>query len=284
MSYIAYLQKTIDYIEENLKEPLSIDDCAREAGFSKFHFHRLFGIYVGVPVMEYIRKRRLYNAMMDVCNGKKIIDIAVEYGYSSERTFRRAFQQEFGQIPSSCRNAKYAIPSKPVLTELLNQLYGGITMEYLSEVRIDSLDAMTVASAIRISSNPEDEVITFMSQWAEQNGIGANSRSFGFDVPVTEEEQKKGFRGYEYWITTKENVTLAEGVSLKQIEGCKYAILRITEPFVDPFERIPAGWRTLAGWVNSRGYKASCDKERYWLEEKIEIDGKTYMDVYFPIE
>ncbi|MNJ05076.1 hypothetical protein D3C73_1661650 [compost metagenome] len=67
------------------------------------------------------------------------------------------------------------------------------------------------------------------------------------------------------------------------MEGCKYAVLRITEPFADPFERIPLGWKQLAGWVNSKGYKASCDSERYWLEEKLELGDSVFMDLYFPI-
>lgn len=283
MNYFEHLQKTIDYIEENLKESITIDDCAHVVGFSKFHFHRLFSLIVGYSVMEYIRKRRLYYAMVDVLCGKRILDVALEYGYSSERTFSRAFQQEFGQIPSRCRNSRYAIPSKPVLTQILNSAHGGFLMDYFSEVRIDKLNCMTVASARRISNNPEDEAVTYMTKWAEKTGIG-NSRRFGFDIPVTEEEQNRGLRGYEYWVSVDENVLTPDDITLKNVEECKYAILRITDPFIDPFERIPMGWKKLASWVNSKGYKTSCEKERYWLEEVLEIEGLVIMDIYFPIE
>ncbi|MNC51914.1 Regulatory protein SoxS [compost metagenome] len=64
--------------------------------------------------MEYVRKRRLGYAMLDVMNGRRILDIALDYGYSSERSFSRGFQQEFGQLPSNCRGAGYAMPPKPV--------------------------------------------------------------------------------------------------------------------------------------------------------------------------
>lgn len=138
---IECLQQTIDYIEENLRKPISIDDCAYVAGFSKYHFHRLFGLYVGTSLMEYIRRRRLSYAMLDVLHGRRILDIAIEYGYSSERSFTRAFQQQFGQVPSRCRKAKYQLPAKPVLTATPKLLHGGILMNYLSEARMTVLTA-----------------------------------------------------------------------------------------------------------------------------------------------
>lgn len=283
MSHLEYLQKAIDFVEENLNKDITIDDCAFAAGFSKYHFHRLFGIYVGVPLMEYIRKRRLCHAMADITHGKRILDVALEYGYGSERSFCRAFLQEFGQTPSKCRNVKYSIPPKPILSEL-GPMNGGIRMDYLSDIRIDNLATMTVASAVRISKEPEDDVIKFMEQWATKAGIGPGARRFGFDVPVSDQEQKDGLRGYEYWVAVDDGVSVSDGIKLKKVEGCKYAVLRITDPFVDPFERIPLGWKKLVAWVNEKGYQTSCDKERYWPEEVIEVDGVTHMDIYFPIE
>ena len=284
MGNIEYLQRTIEYIEDHLKQPLTIDDCAQVACFSKYHFHRIFGMVVGFTLMEYVRKRRLYHAMVDVLQGKRILDIALDYGYNSERAFSRAFLQEFAQIPSQCRNIKYSIPPKPVLAEMIDQMNGGIAMDYLSDVRIGNLDEMTVASAVRISKDPEDEVIAYLNDWAEKTGVGAGARRFGFDVPISDEEQSNGLRGYEYWVVVEQAVDVPDDVQLKKVEGCKYAILRITDPFANPFERIPAGWKQLVAWVDSKGYKTSRDRERYWLEEVVEVDGKVYMDVYFPIE
>lgn len=284
MGYAEYLQKTIDHIEENLTKPISIEECADVAGFSKFHFHRLFAMVVGLPVMEYIRKRRLCHAMADLLQGRRIIDIAMKYGYGSERTFSRAFRQEFGRLPSSCRSGTYSIPPKPVLAAILNPLYGGFSMDYLSEVRIGMLDSMTVASASRVSPTPEDDVMAYMTEWGQKAGIGPDVRNFGFDIPITEEEQSRGLRGYEYWISVAKDIALPDDVTLKHVEEGKYAILRITDPFIDPFERIPLGWKKLAGWVNSKGYKSTCSKERYWLEEVLETDGTTVMDIYFPVD
>lgn len=284
MSYFEYLQKSIDFIEENVKQEITIEECANVAGFSKYHYYRLFGMYVGTSVMEYVRKRKLAYAMYDVCQGKRILDVALDFSYSSERSFSRAFQQEFGSNPSNFRGVNYSIPKKLALDRIKINTYGGKQMDNIySDVRFESLDTMFVASAKVVSSNPEEEVIAFLTNWIKENGIDSQARTFGFDIPVSEEEKYKGLRGYEYWVNVKENTPVNKGMVLKKVEGCKYAVLRITNPFSNPFDTIPNGWKKLVEWVNSKGYKASCDKERFWLEEVIEIDGVTYMDVFFPI-
>ncbi len=288
MSYVGYLQKTIDYIEENIKQPITIDDCAEAAGFSKYYFYRLFTIFVGVPLMEYVRKRRLAYAMQDVNRGRRIIDIALDFGYGSERAFCRAFQREYGESPMKFRNKYYAIPEKLILKENESISWGGISMEYnFSDVGIKKMDTMYVASSYVISHDPEADVINFMTEWMKNNNIDIKSRQFGFDIPVSEEQSQKGLRGYEYWVKLKENTDVGEGVKLKKIDGCNYATLRITNPFSNPFEVIPAGWKRLAEWVSSNGYMHNSSKgcrEKYWLEEKLEENGITYMDLYFPLD
>jgi len=284
VGYIEYLQKSIDFIEENVKQEITIEECASAAGFSKYHYYRLFGMYVGVSVMDYVRKRKLAYAMHEICQGKRILDVALDYNYSSERSFSRAFLQEFGDNPSKFRNVNYSIPKKTDLKEFNINMFGGKQMDSIfSDVRFESLDTTFVASAKVVSSNPEEEVITFLIEWSKENGIDPKARKFGFDIPVSEEEKSKGLRGYEFWVNVSENTPVSKGVVIKKVEGCKYAVLRITDPFSDPFDTIPRGWKTLVEWVNDKGYKASCDKERYWLEEDLEIDGTTYMDIYFPI-
>jgi AraC family transcriptional regulator len=285
MGYIQYLQRSIDYIENNIREPLSIDDCANAAGFSRYHFYRLFGTYTGISVMEYVRKRRLAHAMHDVSMGKRVLDIALDFNYGSERAFRRAFCQEFGDNPSKFRGIHYSVP--PGINLLNQSLFnkpGGFKMDSIySDVRFVDLPEMLVASGTAISRSPEDDVIAFMNRWAENNNISPEARKFGFDVPVTEEQQKKGLRGYEYWISVDPGMSASSGVKLKNIKGCRYAVLRITEPFSDPFELIPNGWRKLVDWINSNGFKNSICDDRYWLEEIISENNATYMDLFFPI-
>src|SRR5690554_1588297 len=80
---VELLQKSIDYIEENLKTDITIMEIAQHAGFSVYHFCRLFSNYIGMPVAAYMTKRRLYHGIYDIQAGKKTIDVALEYGFNT---------------------------------------------------------------------------------------------------------------------------------------------------------------------------------------------------------
>lgn len=119
LSYYINLQKAIDYIESNLKRNVSLGQIAEVAGYSIPHFYRVFCGMVGCPVKEYVRKRKLSNAMFDIVTSKRsIIDIALEYGFESHEVFTRSFKLIYGMPPSSFR--KFNI--EPILYEKINLL------------------------------------------------------------------------------------------------------------------------------------------------------------------
>jgi len=70
MDYIRIIQRSIDHIEENLKTQLTANELAEHAGFSLFHYYRIFQQYVGMPVMQYIVRRRLAHAIYEIQCGK----------------------------------------------------------------------------------------------------------------------------------------------------------------------------------------------------------------------
>jgi len=104
MSYIDSLEKALNYIENNLNNEIDLAALAKEAGYSLYHFQRIFKGAVGDSVKEYIRKRRITEAAKEIANTKKpIIDIGVKYGYQSREAFTRAFEKEYGRNPSEIR-------------------------------------------------------------------------------------------------------------------------------------------------------------------------------------
>lgn len=92
--------KSLDYIEKNLKEPLNSADIAKYAGYSVYHFSRIFKKEMKMSVMEYVTKRRLVRASYEISSGRRILDTALDYGYESHSGFTRAFQREFGFSPA----------------------------------------------------------------------------------------------------------------------------------------------------------------------------------------
>lgn len=101
---IQKLNEMIDYIEEHLTDDISLEDIARFAYFSLPHIHRIFKYLMDYTLKEYIRKRRLSEAAIDLINSDmKIIDIAMKYQYNSNESFTRAFKHFFGITPVEYR-------------------------------------------------------------------------------------------------------------------------------------------------------------------------------------
>ena len=98
------IQITVDYIEEHLSEDIKIEDLAKLASLSQFYYQRLFGRLVKKPVNEYIKLRRLAKASAALQDkSKRILDIALDSGFSSHETLTRVFKDAFGMTPEEYR-------------------------------------------------------------------------------------------------------------------------------------------------------------------------------------
>ena len=94
------IQKSIDYIEENLRTEISATELAEMAHISLFHYYRLFQQATGMPVMQYILRRRLLHGVYAIKQGSSKIDAALLYGFDTYAGFYKAFCREFGSTPS----------------------------------------------------------------------------------------------------------------------------------------------------------------------------------------
>lgn len=105
------INQLLNYIEAHLEESLTISDLAKIAGYSEYHFARLFKSRMNVTIMEYVCKRRLIKASEEILAGEKIIDVAFKYGWQSHSGFTKAFTKEFGFCPSLLRAMKMSVES-----------------------------------------------------------------------------------------------------------------------------------------------------------------------------
>ncbi len=96
----AIIQQGLDYIEENLQTQITAAELAEMAGFSLFHYYRLFQQATGLPVMQYILRRRLLHGVYAISKGSTKIDAALLYGFDTYAGFYKAFCREFGSTPS----------------------------------------------------------------------------------------------------------------------------------------------------------------------------------------
>jgi AraC family transcriptional regulator len=98
------VDKALWYIESHLREEITLDEIARNAGVSRFHLTKAFGFSTGYSVMRYVRGRRLSQAARALANGNgNIMGLALDIGYRSHEAFSRAFREQFGLSPHEVR-------------------------------------------------------------------------------------------------------------------------------------------------------------------------------------
>ena len=94
------IQQGLDYIEENLQAEITAAELAEMAHVSLYHYYRLFQQATGLPVMQYILRRRLLHGVYAMKQGSGKTEAALSYGFDTYAGFYKAFCREFGSTPS----------------------------------------------------------------------------------------------------------------------------------------------------------------------------------------
>ncbi|MFB6671165.1 GyrI-like domain-containing protein [Streptomyces sp. NPDC057684] len=124
------LNEAMDHIERHLDQRIEITELARIAATSEYHFRRMFSALAGLPLSEYIRRRRLTVAGAEVLSGERtLLEIAVRHGYGSGEAFARAFRGLHGVGPGEARRTGAALRSQPRMSFRLI-VEGSSTMQY----------------------------------------------------------------------------------------------------------------------------------------------------------
>jgi AraC family transcriptional regulator len=140
MDWLTRMNRAMDYIEMNLTGEIELSEVARKACCSSFQFQRMFPFVTNVTLAEYIRRRRLTLAAIELQNSDvKVIDIALKYGYESPVSFARAFQLLHGVTPAIARQEGIALKAYPRLSFLIS-IKGVEAMDY----RIETKEAFRV--------------------------------------------------------------------------------------------------------------------------------------------
>ena len=129
MEWLKRMNDALSYMEDNLDAEISFEKAAQIACSSQYHFQRMFSYIVGVPLSEYLRRRRLTKAAFDLQGGDKVIDVALRYGYESPTAFNRAFQTLHGMSPSSAQKPDVILKAFPRVSFLIT-IKGVEEMDY----------------------------------------------------------------------------------------------------------------------------------------------------------
>lgn len=145
MRWLENLSNAIEYIEKNLDKDISVDAAAQIACCSTYYFQRVFTYVAGISLSEYIRRRKMSQAAFELQRtDKKVLDIALKYGYSSPTAFNRAFQNVHGVTPVAAKNIGSVLNAYPPI-KFSVKVTGGTAMSY----RIIKKSAMRIVG-IRI--------------------------------------------------------------------------------------------------------------------------------------
>lgn len=197
MRWYEQINKAFDYIEDHLDSNIDLDEVANIMCQSKLSFQRTFSIFMNMTIFEYIRRRRMTLAAIELQTSSiKVIDVALKYGYESPESFTRAFKEIHKMSPSAARKKDVKLSLFPRITFLLT-VKGDIEMDCKMYVKNDeTLNFKGLNWAIVNSPNlePIDNCIYFAKKWKDLgcvdlldlgSGLGQNSIYFskqGFNV------------------------------------------------------------------------------------------------------
>lgn len=265
------IQKSVDYIENNLTEEIPIDKLAEIAGLSPFYFQRLFSRLVKKPVCEYIKLRRLAQAVSNLkTKNGRILDTAMDYGFSSHANFTRAFKEAYGITPDECRTTgvhlnQFVKPELILNYVMVDENVPLVTDGIVLEVTRKQLDMprtfIGIAKEIPISElmGGTDTSVSFAAKlWNEFHEVKpkipyllAGGNEFG---ALYMGEAKEGYCTYMAGAQA-EHGSIAEGFTVFELPSAEYLVCGFE---AENFEEL----------TNSAVYKAQTFMER-WMKNTI---------------
>ena len=251
MEWVDGLNATITYIEEHLTDEIDYGALARIACCSAYHYQRMFAYMAGVPLSEYIRRRRMSRAAVDLRAGEKVVDVAVKYGYQSPTAFNRAFQAVHGIAPSAVREDGTAVKSFPPLRFIMT-IKGAEEMEY----RIEKREAFRIVGiSAPLDKDLEKNFAVVPQMWGKAAADGTIQRLAGLmdgqpagllGVSACQEDEN-----WRYFIAVASGQT-AEGLETYTVPAATWAVFpgEGTNLSLQDLER-----RILTEWLPTSGYE-----------------------------
>lgn len=255
MEWIERLNCAIEYIEKHLQEKIDYERLAEIANCPVYHFQRMFFYMTNISVSEYVRRRRMSLAAIDLQDKQvKIIDIALKYGYDSPTAFNRAFQSIHGIAPSLAKKQKTILKSYPAIKF-------SISVQGMEEInfKIESKQEFSIlGKSCPLSKILEENFATIPQEWDDAQNSGVLSELY-----LLMNKQPNGFLG----------------VSVHNEKEWKYFIAVSSTECDERFENYvipPATWAIFSG----RGTNISLQNlERRVITEWLPTSGYEYAEI-----
>lgn len=272
-------QKALWFIESHLAEALTLDEIAGIAGISRFHMVRAFAAATGLPVMRYVRARRLTEAARALAGGAPdILKLALDADYGSHEAFTRAFRDHFGVTPEAVRAG--ACLDQLRLQEPI--MMDSTALEHLKPPRFETSKPLLVAGlGERITH--ENNGAGIPSQWhrfhQEVDSIPARIGKIAYGVCCNGDDA--GNFDYIAGVEVTDFSDLPREFSRVRIPEQKYAVFTHSEHISTIRRTVNTIWNH---WLPMSGMKAADapNFERY--DEKFDpMTGNGGLEIWIPV-
>ncbi len=253
MEWIERLNDAMNYIEDHITGKLDYTEVAKAACCSVYHFQRMFAYMAGIPLSEYIRRRRMSLAAVELQNSEaKIIEIALNYGYASPTAFNRAFQGIHGIAPSAARKGGCSIKSYPPVSFKIT-VKGAEEMNY----RIEEKEAFRIVGVSQPLHQEIEKNFSIVPQmWEKAAGDGTVPKLAGMM-----NQQPMGLLGvsacsdteeWRYFIAVSSSVPVDESLEEYEVPASVWAVFEGsgTNISIQELEQ-----RIVTEWLPTSGYE-----------------------------
>lgn len=283
MDWLVKMNGALDYIENNLTGEIDITEAAKRACCSTFNFQRMFSFMADVSLAEYIRRRRLSIAAMELLTTEeKVIDIALKYGYESPVSFARAFQSVHGVNPSEVRKMGIKIKAYPRITFEIT-IKGVEAMNYRME---EMKEFRLVGYKERMSNDGGENFKRIPVFWDEvcQSGkceammnYNDNPKLSCLGVCANADEQ-----GFDYYIATGSQKEIPQEMSQLIVPASTYVIFECVGKMPEGQQNV---WkRIFTEWFPSSGYEMTDGPQIEWYSEGDMSLEEYYSEIWIPVK
>jgi AraC family transcriptional regulator len=233
--YVQRINRVIDYFRANLHRQVKLEELAKVACFSEFHFHRIFGAVAGETLNSFANRLRLEKAARLLrYSDHSLTSIALECGFSSSATFSRAFRSGYETSPSRFRKSG-EIKNRKICKELFSG--AGYLLPMSAEekraafpVRLIDVPERQIAY-IRVANAFEMErvlgALKTMIEWAKSQDIASQGTLFGMSVDDPHVTPKHLYR-YEVCFASSAPFECIKGMSRLTMPAMRYASTRVS--------------------------------------------------------
>ena len=281
MNFLRCMNDSIAYIEEHLEDKIDLEEVARIACCSVYHYQRLFYCLTNMTVGEYIRKRRLSEAALYLQQSNvKIIDLALKYQYSSPAAFTRAFTGLHGNTPNKAKK-------KGTNLKLFSRISFQITIkgENVMNYRIEEKEAFRVIGIKeKISTAGGQNFVQVPKFWQRACANGQYEeviarRMIGSNV-VYGICTNFGAESFEYYIAVRNDKEMDKKIEELIIPASKWVVFTCDklEEIQQTFKRLYSEWFPSSGYEHAGTPEVECyydEGERNKYEVWIPITKKS---------